>query len=80
MPTSPKAKSEAREFFYDDDGKRADADLHNPILAEGDDAAAKQVSDKVKARLLAEAAAKKKANAVKRWPAVKAWARRWLRR
>jgi hypothetical protein len=80
MPTSAKPKSEAQEFFYDDDGKRADADLHNAILADGDDAAAKKVSDKVKARLLAEAPAKKKANAAKRWPAVRAWARRWLRR
>jgi hypothetical protein len=85
MATSPKAKSEAQEFFYlDKDGKRADADLHNPILADGDDKAAKAVSDKVTARILAKAAAareaKKKANAAKRWPGLKAWARRLLRR
>jgi predicted ABC-type ATPase len=47
MPTSV-----AREFFYIENGKRRDAELHDYILDQGDDAAAKAVSDKVKARLL----------------------------
>ena len=49
MPTSEKSKAE--EFFYEKDGKRADAELHEPILADGDHARATAVSRKVAKRL-----------------------------
>jgi hypothetical protein len=49
MPTSAKNKV-AKEFFVLDRG-RQDAELHEDILADGNDAAAKKVSDAVKARL-----------------------------
>jgi len=78
MPTSAKPKqSEAREFFYLDGGQRADAGLHEDILAEGDDAAARQVSDAVKARILG---AKKTAETAGRWRGLRALARKLLRR
>jgi len=49
----PPPSGPATEFFYeDDDGKRADADLHNPILDDGDDEAARAVSRKVAERIL----------------------------
>lgn len=35
------------EFFYTENGKRKDAELHEPILAEGDHAAAEEVSRKI---------------------------------
>jgi cyanate lyase len=50
MPTSGKSKAE--EFFYEDaDGNRADAELHQPILDDGDHAKAQAVSRKVAKRL-----------------------------
>lgn len=61
MPTSGRKKlrrsnlghSRASEMFYlDQDGNRQDADLHNPILRDGDDAAALAVSEAVKKRIL----------------------------
>jgi hypothetical protein len=42
----------ASEMFYlDENGVRQDADLHNPILDEGDHDAALAVSNAVRARL-----------------------------
>lgn len=38
MPTSEKR---SKEFFYIGRGGRSDAELHNPILAAGDNAAAR---------------------------------------
>jgi hypothetical protein len=35
------------EVFYTEDGARRDAVLHDPILAAGDDAAAREVSKRV---------------------------------
>jgi hypothetical protein len=55
MSAKPKQRprpDKAREFFYRDKARRRDAELHETILAEGDHAAAKRVSDKVKARIL----------------------------
>ena len=56
MPMSEKLKRKkqrkAQEMFYlDDDHRRQDAELHEPILADGDDAAAMAVSDAVRKRL-----------------------------
>jgi hypothetical protein len=49
----PQPKDSGEEFFYvDADGKKRDAELHEAILADGDDAAAKEVSDKIRARIL----------------------------
>lgn len=48
MRTPPK---QASYFFYVENGKRRDAALHEPILAEGDDAAARAVSRAVAIRL-----------------------------
>lgn len=36
-----------KDFYYIEKGKRHDAKLHEPILAEGDHATAKKVSDQV---------------------------------
>jgi hypothetical protein len=47
----PKRPERAKEFFYTVRGKRLDAELHEPILAEGDHEAAKAVSRKVMQRL-----------------------------
>jgi hypothetical protein len=41
----------ALEFFTKRGGKRHDAEFHEPILAQGDHAAAKRVSDAVAKRL-----------------------------
>jgi hypothetical protein len=41
-------------FYYDDQNQRQDADLHNPILSEGDDAAALAVSEAVRKRILGD--------------------------
>lgn len=52
MPTSGKSKQpedtpeRAREFFYRDGPFRADEALHNPILDDGDHAAAEAVTRK----------------------------------
>ena len=55
MPKPQRKKQSGDEFFYvDADGKKRDAELHNAILDEGDHEAAKAVSDKIKARILAE--------------------------
>jgi hypothetical protein len=55
MPTSAERKrkkpSAALEFFYKKDGKKQDAALHEPILAEGDAAAAEKVGRAVMRRL-----------------------------
>lgn len=54
MPTFPRSRRrrEATEMFYvDENGKKQDADLHNPILDEGDHEAALAVSNAVRARL-----------------------------
>jgi len=50
MPTSPK-ENKTEEFFYWQDHQRNDADLHEEILAGGDDDKAKAVSRKVMRRL-----------------------------
>jgi hypothetical protein len=50
MSEKPKSKK-AQEFFYRDGPMRADADLHNEILADGDHAAAEAVSRKVSKRI-----------------------------
>jgi hypothetical protein len=50
LPKPP--KTEAQEFFYLEDGQKADADLHEFILDQGDDEAARAVSAKVAARIL----------------------------
>ena len=48
-------RKRASEFFYyDENNQRQDADLHNAILAEGDDAAALAVSEAVRKRILAD--------------------------
>jgi len=45
-------KSKAEEFFYEtEDGTRADAELHQDILDDGDHATAQAVSRKVAKRL-----------------------------
>lgn len=44
MPTSEKPKNNSAWFYWDEDGRRADADLHNPILEAGDLKAAQKVS------------------------------------
>jgi hypothetical protein len=46
MPTSEKLKKQP-EFFYWENGQRADGEIHNAILAEGDDAEAKRVSREI---------------------------------
>jgi hypothetical protein len=56
-PDPPKGSKDpkSKEFFYiDDDGVAQDAELHNAILDEGDDEAAKKISDAVMARILGE--------------------------
>jgi hypothetical protein len=46
------AKSDAaREFFYLEDHRKQDSKLHDPILTDGDDAAARKISDKTAKRL-----------------------------
>ena len=51
-PVPNKPQPEAEEFFYrDKGGKRQDASLHESILGEGDNAAARAISDKVLRRL-----------------------------
>jgi hypothetical protein len=62
MPTSTKSPKHnvAKEFFVLKNNRREDADLHNAILADGDDAAAKAVSDAVARRLKAKREAKRK--------------------
>ena len=48
---SPPPKS--KEFFYiDDDGVAQDAELHNEILDDGDDDAAKKISDKIRDQII----------------------------
>lgn len=49
MPTSEKPKKQP-EFFYTRKGKREDADLHNPIVDDGDHAKAESVSRKAAKR------------------------------
>jgi len=51
MPTSEKQNGKAHELFYRDGPLRADADLHNEILADGDHARAEAVSRAVSKRL-----------------------------
>jgi hypothetical protein len=46
-----KPRPQAKEFFYRDRGKLCDAELHEPILAEGDHEAAVAVSRRVMKRL-----------------------------
>jgi hypothetical protein len=46
-----KKPSAALEFFYKKDGKKCDAALHEPILADGDHAAAEAVGRAVMKRL-----------------------------
>jgi hypothetical protein len=43
---------EASEFFYDENGGKGDAELHDFILDQGDDEAARAVSDKIAGRIL----------------------------
>jgi GNAT superfamily N-acetyltransferase len=58
----------SKEFFYiDDDGVAQDAELHNEILDEGDDEAAKKISDKVKARILGEKRFSRREDEIKFW-------------
>jgi hypothetical protein len=49
MPTS--GKKQAKEFFYSENGERADANLHEPILADGDSETATEIGRKVAVRL-----------------------------
>jgi len=51
MPTSPKAKNKAREFFFWRDHQAHDAELHQPILDQGDHKKAESVSRAVAKRL-----------------------------
>jgi hypothetical protein len=54
--TKPFPDDVAQELFYvDANGKRQDAGFHNEILDQGDFEAAKRVSDKIKAQILAKA-------------------------
>ena len=44
-------KQRSKEFYYIDRHRFGDARLHEPILADGDEAAARRVSDAVARRL-----------------------------
>jgi hypothetical protein len=44
-------RRDAEEFFYEEDGAKKDAELHDPIIADGDHAAAHEVSRAVMKRL-----------------------------
>lgn len=46
-------------FYVDEHGNKQDAALHEEILRDGDHAAAKAVSDKIKALILNEACGKR---------------------
>jgi hypothetical protein len=55
MRTKKAPPPKSKEFFYiDDDGVEQDAELHDAILNDGDDEAAKKISDKVRAQILGE--------------------------
>lgn len=55
MPKQPPDDGRAREFYtVDKFGKRQDAELHEQMLAEGDEAAVRAISDEVKARLFGD--------------------------
>jgi hypothetical protein len=51
MATKPRAGG-GELFYLDEHGNKQDAELHEEILREGDHAAAKAVSDKIKTRIL----------------------------
>lgn len=48
----PQPREEAREFFYLEGGEKRDAELHDFILDQGDDEAARAVSAKVAGRII----------------------------
>src|SRR3954470_9880552 len=49
-------RSRKGELYYvDDNGRRQDAELHEEILSEGDDARARAVSDRIKEAILSKA-------------------------
>ena len=54
MATKPR-KGGGELFYVDEHGNKQDAELHEEILRDGDHAAAKAVSDPIKARILREA-------------------------
>jgi hypothetical protein len=54
MATKPR-KGGGELYYLDEHGNKQDAELHEEILSQGDHAAAKAVSDKIKARILKEA-------------------------
>ena len=57
---APRPRAGGGELYYlDEHGNKQDAELHEEILRDGDHAAAKAVSDKIKARILDEACRKR---------------------
>jgi hypothetical protein len=53
MATKPRKGGDL--FYLDEHGNKQDAALHEEILSQGDHAAAKAVSDRIKARIPREA-------------------------
>ena len=52
MATKPRKGGGGELFYVDEHGNKQDAALHEEILRDGDHAAAKAVSDKIRARIL----------------------------